>query len=775
MIKRILAKSDNLKTGQKRQTLAEHTQDLITVFEKIIPKEFKMDEDKYLDFKLLCLLHDFGKANKKFQTKIEIANKEARGKLSKEEKKKIKDIRHNILTGAFLKYIFDKLNIPQCRRNQLYKSCMLHHGSYMKYLQLSRTEIEEAVYYDIEVDILQNREYDLSDFEELISKYLGIKWDRYSEEVLDYDFLKYFNEDFGKDNKKMVEYIIYKGFLNLIDHLASSQIEDYVYYNLFSKQQIDDKLVQHIRKKSKAENIQVEFSKAQMHTAQNTDKNILTVAFTGSGKTVADHRWTGDRKIFLVPNKISAESFYFDALGLYDGEENVGILHGDIHLYTYENEEEEENVNITLQDESLVRNFAKPYIVATIDQLILAMFKHPNYEKTFASIYDAKVTVDEVHLLTPHMFMMLLYFMQFSYNNLKTKFHLMTATLPKYYKEKLVSCKNIGFASLPEERSEQKKDGKNITAFLNTKENDIEKIIKESIKGNKKVLIVVNKIDRGIELYEKIIKIKELDEDNVNLLHSRFKFCDKRDKYKDILNQKGHVWISTQMVEVALDLDFSVIISDLAPMDSLIQRMGRCNRHNKLETGQFYILKDIDDIYEKKLKNATSSILKKYDNKIISMEERKGFLDIYYDHKDVESYYEKEFKSADKKIKEIFAIAGEDTEITGEKLIFNFEPYKNLVDTKKDAGKLFRDGELNYKVILEKDYNELEKERNKIKEINLRSITVSQGMYKKFRKFGQHVIPKVEGFYIVKEGYYKYSSQKGLQIKLYDSTDSRMF
>ncbi len=45
-------------------------------------------------------------------------------------------------------------------------------------------------------------------------------------------------------------------------------------------------------------------------------------------------------------------------------------------------------------------------------------------------------------------------------------------------------------------------------------------------------------------------------------------------------------------------------------MDSLIQRMGRCNRNNKYEYGNFYILPSEDKIYDNKLKNTTKNILK---------------------------------------------------------------------------------------------------------------------------------------------------------------------
>lgn len=69
-------------------------------------------------------------------------------------------------------------------------------------------------------------------------------------------------------------------------------------------------------------------------------------------------------------------------------------------------------------------------------------------------------------------------------------------------------------------------------------------------------------------------------------------------------------------------------------MDSLTQRMGRCNRNNKYEYGNFYILPSEDKIYDNKLKSTTKNILKDIlkTNSIFTMGIRKTILDDYYDN-----------------------------------------------------------------------------------------------------------------------------------------------
>lgn len=80
----------------------------------------------------------------------------------------------------------------------------------------------------------------------------------------------------------------------------------------------------------------------------------------------------------------------------------------------------------------------------------------------------------------------------------------------------------------------------------------------------------------------------------VHLLHARFALCDRKKLEQDVLDRvgrdgtgrEGFVLVATQIVEASLDLDFDVMVSDLAPIGSLIQRVGRLWRHMELRPAE---------------------------------------------------------------------------------------------------------------------------------------------------------------------------------------------
>jgi CRISPR-associated endonuclease/helicase Cas3 len=96
--------------------------------------------------------------------------------------------------------------------------------------------------------------------------------------------------------------------------------------------------------------------------------------------------------------------------------------------------------------------------------------------------------------------------------------------------------------------------------------------------------IIVNTVKRAQQLYS---LLKEQGE-SVLLFHSRFTAAERVAIEKRVLDDLGKdskhrpnrlVIVGTQVLEQSLDIDFDILVSDLAPMDLLIQRIGRLHRH----------------------------------------------------------------------------------------------------------------------------------------------------------------------------------------------------
>ncbi|WP_329367166.1 type I-E CRISPR-associated protein Cse1/CasA [Streptomyces sp. NBC_00669] len=99
-------------------------------------------------------------------------------------------------------------------------------------------------------------------------------------------------------------------------------------------------------------------------------------------------------------------------------------------------------------------------------------------------------------------------------------------------------------------------------------------------------LVVRNTVDRVQEAAERLRE--RFGEDHVTVAHSRFLAADRARKDSELLERFGpkgnrptgaHIVVASQVVEQSLDIDFDLLVTDLAPVDLMLQRMGRLHRH----------------------------------------------------------------------------------------------------------------------------------------------------------------------------------------------------
>lgn len=122
---------------------------------------------------------------------------------------------------------------------------------------------------------------------------------------------------------------------------------------------------------------------------------------------------------------------------------------------------------------------------------------------------------------------------------------------------------------------------------------DIDRLIIEAQRDGRCVCWIRNSVREAIETYHRLQS--QLDPERLLLFHSRFALGDRLAIQQQVLrrfdrnstaeDRRGWVLIATQVVEQSLDVDFDLMVSDLAPIDALLQRQGRLQRHRRDREG----------------------------------------------------------------------------------------------------------------------------------------------------------------------------------------------
>lgn len=102
---------------------------------------------------------------------------------------------------------------------------------------------------------------------------------------------------------------------------------------------------------------------------------------------------------------------------------------------------------------------------------------------------------------------------------------------------------------------------------------------------------VRNTVGDVCDAYAKLVESGIISPENIHVFHARFCGADRERIENSVLSmfgkqstptcRDGHILLASQVVEQSLDLDFDILLSDLAPIDVLIQRAGRCHRHKR--------------------------------------------------------------------------------------------------------------------------------------------------------------------------------------------------
>lgn len=254
------------------------------------------------------------------------------------------------------------------------------------------------------------------------------------------------------------------------------------------------------------------------------------------------------------------------------------------------------------------RPLLSAYGVGTVDQVLLATLNVKHHFVRLWGLGNRVVVFDEVHAYdtyTGELIVALLRWLK----AMGSSVVLMSATLPRKTRDALVAAWGAEPADLPELDyprvtlvDADRPRGAHVPAralapielhaldeCLDTLADHALALVSDGGCG----AIIVNTVDRAQSLYRQI-KMRRGDLEIV-LFHARYPADERGECERRVLDLFGEgeqhrpaaaLMIATQVAEQSLDLDFDFMISDLAPVDLLLQRAGRMHRHDRIRPAQ---------------------------------------------------------------------------------------------------------------------------------------------------------------------------------------------
>lgn len=600
------------KTEEKQKTLKEHHKDIVTCAEMFFLEygEYFTEKEKKLVVEA-CRIHDLGKVNLVFQAMIcpKLAEK------FHIDVRKTSQIPHGFLSAVTISLDeFDDLS-------ELFSD--KDFGPFIT-----------AVYYHHDREDHYNspaiRKYAEKYYMKQIEEYLNRKIRKLNCSNLD-DLLFRNNVYTGKyipDSNAWKEYLLIKGLLNKFDYTVSAGYEN-------AESAIDlheKKLVKNIEKFLNGK----ELRPAQKFMKMNRDKNLIVIAPTGSGKTEASLLWmNGEKSFYTLPLKVSSNAIYLRIKENYEYKD-VALLHSDamaVYLREYNGNED---IGEKYERSKML---SQPLTVCTVDQLFRFVYRALGTEIFVATLKYSKLVLDEIQAYEPRVIATIIYGLKMI-QEMGGKFAIITATFPpvlKYFMEQygLVEGKQYIFKDFTGKEYQVEKYPRHKVEIRHSEMN-LDEI---RLRGkNRKVLVICNTVSKAQKLY------KKLEGENVWLLHSKYIRRDRAFLERKIMgfSESGEsgIWITTQIVEASLDIDFDILYTEMCTADSLLQRMGRCNRKGRYCPNEANIVvfdnrNGVSEgkrrsVYEDKLYDRSLELLSKYEHILFSEDKKTAYMNEVY-------------------------------------------------------------------------------------------------------------------------------------------------
>lgn len=588
----------------EHKTLREHLEETVRCAEDFfhIYGSYFTEKEKKLIL-CACGMHDIGKANCIFQSKVSDGWEE-------KERKQVIQIPHGFLSAFIMSEEAFLMEHPDWNEDDfsaLLTAVYYHHNRKDSYTAKELEAYCQQYYLDF-VREYMNDESISADFLNKNKLLFSTRADTWQDIV---------------DEDLWCEYMLIKGMLNKFDWTVSAGYDR-------------AEIATDIDAKELCRNVEAALSgslrPAQKFMLDNKDRNVAVIAPTGSGKTEAALLWLdGEKGFYTLPLKVSSNAIYKRIKERYRYEDTA-LLHSDsMNSYLMASGDDMEDGYRKYEQAKLL---SYPLTVCTVDQLFRFVYKALGTEVFAATLKYSKIVIDEIQSYSPKIVAALIFGLK-ELKQMGGKFAIITATFPPVLqhfmkKNKLMEgkdyiCKDFSdTASMPRHRIAVVED-----------DFDIDTIVEEA--DRKKVLVICNTVSKAQRVYQEIRNRGV----GAGLLHSRFIRADREILEKRIMDfsenmSEAGVWVTTQIVEASLDIDFDILHTEMCTADSLLQRMGRCNRAGKKNTELpnvvvYYNNAGRGTVYDKDIYDRSADLLRKYAGEIISEADKTKYINEVYD------------------------------------------------------------------------------------------------------------------------------------------------
>ena len=251
------------------------------------------------------------------------------------------------------------------------------------------------------------------------------------------------------------------------------------------------------------------------------------------------------------------------------------------------------------------RSLLAPFGVGTVDQALLGVLQARHFFVRLFGLSHKTIIFDEVHAYDTYMstlFQRLLSWLRW----VGASVVILSATLPAATRRALLQAyAGVGDLPLPEvsypaitwatedaigvEPLEVSESRTVALEWIERQSEVVANQLADELGEGGCAAVICNTVRRAQEVYCAIREARILPPEQLILFHARFPFAWREEIEREVLNRFGKngdrperaIVVATQVIEQSLDLDFDLMVTDLAPVDLMLQRAGRLHRHER--------------------------------------------------------------------------------------------------------------------------------------------------------------------------------------------------